>query len=456
MLAVLMFYVLHSWINTNRYYLIFLGVYMCVLYILSRNIYKTVWIALASSFPFQQAKYFTSVFHSFYYPNARIVPVTYFISYSDALILLLLYLFIRRRSKFSLSVDIPSLFLIPLVIVGGIATYMSQYFTIALFGLYQAMKLCIVYVLSRLVLKEKWGTRTTLDVFLLFVLYNAILIILQRIAGGPLGLPVETLNASSLYGRYALELRSLYRPGGFTDDPNASATILGMFIPFLTILGLTRNAFHKTLVWITLICATVALLCTASRSVWIVTTILVGLSVYRIYHLRLIRIPKFLRIHGYWIGILVTLFAAPLIYLRISTLQQAFSDTGSGTFRLIHLRIAVNTMLSYPWGTGLGTTPLELINRFPPAYYMFDPSELHSIFAQIAASLGIPGLLCFVLFIYSLLKRHIQSYQEHKTRVLPYAIFMSMISYLMTANFYPWFLNVQISGFFWILAAYTI
>lgn len=454
--VVIAFILLQTWAGSNKIYTVLIALYAIVLYIINRDIIKTLWIVFLSSFPFQQAKYFTSVFQSLTFAGTRPVVRTFFVGFADLFMMTLLYIMVRRRSHFKhIHITGTDALFVPLLIIGGISTFGAHFFSVALFGFFQMLKLFIFYLLGRILLKKRWGVKTTVEVYTIFILYNALLIIVQNIHGAPLGLPVETMGQPSPFGRYAGELAALYRPGGITDDPNAAATGFGMMIPMLTALGLTNKVLHKGFAWVTVFVATIALICTASRAVWIITGVLTVCTVFYIYRTHALRMPSFLTRYGRIILVFLIVCTTPFIYLRLSSFTQILNDRGSGTFRLIHLKIAADMAPSYPLGTGLGTTPFELANRFPPEFYMYDPSEFHNLFAELLGGLGVPGLFGFILLFTLIIKNLADSVRKRHNTVVSFGVLMITISYLAISNFYPWFVSVPISGFFWIMAGYT-
>jgi hypothetical protein len=451
--AILLFYVLHLWVGTNKTYialLILLGIYI---YKKSKSFRTTAWIALVVTVPFQQAKYFVSYFFSTTHQNV-VTPVIYSVSYTDVLLLTMLYALWRDKNTLRKYMTTPAdLCLIPLLCISSISTYFSPYFTIAAFGALQFFKLVLLYLVSRIQLRHRLLIKITLEAIVLFVLLNSFLIVLQKVHGGPLGLVAENLNTWSIFGRYAGESVSFYRPAGITDDPNASATILGMFIPFLLILAHESVLLSPGLIWSTLIIAAAALLFTGSRAVWGTTSISSIVTVWILWkyiHPAISTFKRKLIIVAVVIGLSLS---TPSIVIRLQTLGSALADFGSATYRLRHARIGFDIIRSNPFGIGLNTTAYEMSIKYNPTYYMYDPSELHNIFAQVASGIGIFGLLSFTLFLYiTIVKRKIIN-NDRRASIMRLAIVSLLVSYILASNFYPWLLTVSVSGYFWIIAA---
>lgn len=449
---VIAFYALHLWVGTNRGYLVLLVLFIACLYTQTRSLRNTLWISLVATIPFQQAKYFVEIFESSTYPGVT-TPIYYSLSYVDLLLLFTIYVTLRARLRLNtVRIQVVDMLLIPIAIMAAISTWTSHFPSIAAFGFLQLIKLFLFYLLSRVLLQQKKLIKLTLEAMLLFVVFNSLLISMQKFHGGPLGLAAENLNTWSIFGRYAGETSSYYRPAGITDDPNASATILGMFIPLLVVLAYTNAVLPSGLLWGALFSACVALIFTGSRAVWGTTAISSLMALFAVRRLFPLRVPRIIRKYGLLVGALTIFACAPFILIRILALNTALSDFGSATYRLHHFQIAFNTMKMYPFGTGLNTTPYEMSNTYPPIFYMYDPSELHNIFAQVLASLGIFGFLSYVLFIYAVVSGRLKRVNQTRASILTLAIVSLLISYLAAGNFYPWLLSIPISGYFWVLA----
>lgn len=446
------FFLLNTWIHSNTLYLVLLGLYIPVLYLISKDVKKTLWIAMVSTIPFQQAKYAYDTFHSYTFTGVS-VPVLYFISYTDILLFgVVAYILKTEYADNHIRITFPDLLIGLILILAGISTYYSGFFPVAFFGYYQLVKLLLMYISARFLLKNSAWVKLTIEICLLFVFYNSGLIILQTVRGGPLGIIAERLNQWSLYGRFADETQSLYRPGGISDDPNRSATVIGMFVPLLAIVSVTKNTMKKGLAWVMLITAVLALVYTGSRSVIAGTFIITGCAVYVARRRYGIRLPDTIKRKRVMLILIMLLLTGPFLITRFTSLLYAFSGWGGGIYRLNHFQIAFNTMVNRPVGTGLNTTSYEAALAYDPNFYMFDPSELHNIGAQIGAYLGFPGLILFILWFSMVITRLMRYIIYHRNTIMPFTVLLVLISYFVSSNFYPWFLSVPVSGFFWILA----
>lgn len=439
-------------VNTNKLYLLLIVFYAIGLYLISRNALKTAWFTFISLLLFQQAKYFIetiSIPTSQSYVN---IPVLYNIMFSDISLLFVLFFIWRGRASAVINKKVGSveLLFIPIIIVGLISTWLSYFPNISLFYLIQIVKYFVIFIISGIILNDKNIKKISFEILFLFVLFNGTLICLQALRGGPFGLPIEHLNLWSQLGRFAVEQTDIYRPGGTFDDPNLAASVIGMIFPILLAVGLARSIFNRSFVWITLAAAAMGLLFTGSRAVWLISVLVCFFGIYmckRLY--KKIRLPILPSPRNILYVILISSIVLPFIMLRLSTLSSTFTDTGSGTYRLKHLEIATNYLLSFPFGIGLNVFEYLTPMRYEAKDYVYQIAEPHNIFAQIGSELGIFGLLLFC-YVFSRIISHKYKIVLVNKKPLSIGILLGCISYLGIACFYPWFLYAPVSELFWL------
>ena len=93
--------------------------------------------------------------------------------------------------------------------------------------------------------------------------------------------------------------------------------------------------------------------------------------------------------------------------------------------------------------------------RYEPKEYSYQPAEPHNIFAQIGSELGIFGLLLFSYVFFRIISRKYRDVRLGND-MLGFGIFLSCISYLGIASFFPWFLYSPLSETFWIFMGIAI
>jgi O-antigen ligase len=289
---------------------------------------------------------------------------------------------------------------------------------------------------------------------MLFVIVNALLVIGQYVNRGPLGLKVEEGTVKYLY---ADENPEIYRPGGFSTDPNIAASIFATFMPILLIRLVAKRKLWAGAHWIVIGLVTTALVLTGSRSAWVVTALM---SFFVLRYLLVKRrfkiyIPAFIR--KYWVVFLLffLILLGYNIITRISTLLSIFNKEGGGSYRLEHIKIGWYYLTSIPFGIGIGTFPFKMALDFPVEKTTLIPNLAHNMFAQVGAETGVLGIVSFLTFLWLVIKEKYRAFSKSHN-LLDLALLVAFISFLLLSNFFPWFLHPKLDWFFWILASYGL
>ena len=441
-------------ITAYRPYLILIFLFILGLYLVSRNLTPSVWLVFVGSLFFRKAKFFARAYPA---PEAFLKladePVVYFfIAFSDALLLLFLYIFRRvKLAKFKKVFKASDWLLLLLVLWGMVTSCLSKLPEVSWFWLGQLTKYIVIFYLASLVFKSSSWAKKTIEFILVFSLFNALLIVLQKLSGGPLGLAVE--ENLRIYGRFADESRSLYRPGGISWDANLSASMIGMVLPLLVLLATIKNNYNKLFLWISLLISNVALVLTASRAVWLGAFVLLMILYKKVLAKRRLVFPYLVR--RYWVFslVLLALFLGPMVVDRLGSLGETVKHRGGAIYRWRHLVMAFKLFLDQPWGIGLNVFQYQILDKFKPEYFMHDSTPAHNLFAQVGVSLGLPGLVIFGMFLARLLKKAwfvIKDSEKHS--LLSIGLAFAVFSYLLFSQIYPWFLMTPISELFWLLA----
>lgn len=452
-------------ITLYRPYLLLLTLFVIVVYLISRDFIISSWLSFVFAFLFYRAKYFTEELH---FPNgfldlgATPVLVTYFVAFSDALLVLLFYALIRKKrrdgARFSLlfrGTFVEAVILL-IVVLGIASSWFSSMPYVAFFELLLLVKLFAIYSISKGLLLDKRIVKLTFELLFLFVFFNAVLVILQKIHGGPLGLPIESINQFVQYGIFADESKGLYRPGGITTSPNLFGSIFGMMMPLLFVLGVTRNNFNKGFIWMILITVSIALVFTSARAVWIFEGLVLPLAYRKLRMSKLLAVPSW--VGRFWKPLLLMLgiILIPSIVHRLATLQEIFSESGGGIYRIRHLVMAWDLMKNNPLGSGLNVFQYEIVQRYSPEYFFYDSTPAHNVFAQVGAGFGVFGVVLFLLLYYRLLKDRLTALGNKKLfDPLFHGITLSMVVYLLVLQVHPWLNTRPIAEIFWLLAGYS-
>ena len=444
-----LFMILNLFVLGLKPYLLLIVISWIILVSINHDLLKSTWIMFLASLLFARAKFFPQDMTMLNLPEdlfeieQRGVIFNYFVSFSDALLVLLLILG-KRLSKNKNQINPPIKIL--LIIFTGIiftSAFYSPYPYQAFFFSLQMLKYLLIFFLTSKISRSKQILEATLYTLIIFLLINNILIFIQKASGSTIGLLTE-INPWSIFGRFADENFGLFRPGGFTADPNLIASIYATLIPFFLILN--KKNINKKLYSTTILTSFIALIITASRAAIIITSVH-SIIILAFFYKKNIKITNHVRIF-----LVICLLFTPLLISRFSTLKSTIFGSG-GLYRLRHLIMAKNYLLENRWGIGLNIFQFKILKDYEPAYYFYDSAPPHNIFAQLAASTGILGLTNFILIIIYLLRNKIKS---SKLSLISLASTHGMIAFLIIANFYPWLLKSPISDIFWIISGIGI
>lgn len=460
------FILANLFIDTYRLYLLLVSVYYLIVLLVIPNVAKATWITLISLLLLFKTKNFTFDFgDSEYYLSVldEIPNITFFVGFYDAWLVLLMYIvLIRDRADFAISyfrkkID---LILLLLLLVGSFASMYSFYPEVSWFWQFQFLKYVIIFYLARMIAStDQKIISQTIKMFLLFTTFNAILVLIQKIQGGPLGLVVE--NLFTTYGKYADETTGLYRPGGLYWDPNLTASFFSMATPTLLFFSITKNTkLVKFVSFAALLVTVMALFYTASRAAWFVTAA-VSIFVYLyVKNKSLLDVKIFLQKRFALIIGLVLALALPVLFNRVSSLGSTFDDRGGLSYRVSHLRMSVEMMVATPFGVGMNMFQYELLRRYDPYAYFHDSTPPHNFLAEIGSSMGILGLILILVFIYFSWQRifTISRTITRKTKTEHYGKFVlgfSILAYILCAQFYPWLFSSVITSVIWIFLGFS-
>jgi hypothetical protein len=189
------------------------------------------------------------------------------------------------------------------------------------------------------------------------------------------------------------EYRVSVQFGGMFGNPNELATHFVMFIPIAVVLGLaTKNFAARIFYWGSALLMVGGVVVTFSRGAFlglIVSTVLLGWKLGRKNRFQIMAI---MAVFG-----LAFIALAPGNYgLRIlSIFVPGLDPVGSSNQRSELLKQSIWVTLRNPWGVGMGNFSIGSSHNL----------VTHNAYTQVSSELGIVGLVLYVLFIVSPLKR---------------------------------------------------
>ena len=377
--------------------------------------------------------------------------------YSDLIFVLILYLILTRFNKsrikvlFSQAGGIKAdFFLFLFLAIAGYSTISASNPTISFLFYFLFAKSVILYLVSKLVFLDLNLVKKTMQIVIIYVVINSLLIIAQYLVGGPLGFDFEDVFMP--FGKYAENY--LFRPGGFTSDPNISASFIVAILPVAVVMFLPLLKNAAVYYWGIIVSIFLALIFTASRASWIITALAILPFLIYLKSNNFIFLPK--KFKTLWVlgSIFLVLLIGPFIFSRILSLGQTFSQVGSGYYRIHQAVAGYRIMLNNPFGVGLGMFPYEVTksvsNENSPAAFDLP----HNLFIQLGAESGIAGLIIFLVFLYFLFKdKFINSMLT--PNLFSGAMLISFVSMGLLMLAYPWLLHPRIGWIFWLLAGYS-
>jgi O-antigen ligase len=442
------FIVIASFINRPTIYVIAIGIYSAVMLLLTKDILKSFWLVFISLLIFFRARYFQySLFiaRSIQDQFSRDLVWSFFISYSDLLLLPIIVLLRNKIGKIKFSFF--DFCFISLILLGFISTYFSYIPFLSWFSHFQFFKYYLIFYLGRFFSKKYPDTiKKIIEFILIFVLLNSLLIILQKILGRPLGLAINNFN--QYLGRYADENLGVYRPGGMFVDPNLAASIIGMFIPFLVLLLLNeKNLKYKVSFSIQLIVNFIALIFTYSRAVWIlmIAIILASLLKIRKQKVNLNRLRKMAVV-----ALFVVLAFLPMVFIRLQSLRETFANRGSLSYRVSQVSIAFQMGSDNLFGVGPNQFKHRILLDYNHLLEYFDFAAPHNLLAEIVSGYGFLGLFIFSLLILSYFYSKKKIFFV-KSNVYKVGCLISIVAFLTFSQFYPWLYAQPISNIFWLI-----
>lgn len=456
------FMIFQPTISGNRYYFFALAALFFLIYIFSKNLLQTTWLTFLASIPFSRGKYF----------DFLVVPASYWggefdlglrvsFLFSDFLLALAAYLILSKykklRSKYKISNSEVKiyLFLFLFVLVSFISSYMSFFPFTSFYFFLQLSKFVALFFVAKVVLANEDTARKSFQFLVLFLFLNSLVVVSQYINQSPLGLAnIEGQSAAyGVYGLYSSEDSTLFRAGGFSPDPNVTATFLAISFPVLFTNSLMSKNYKTRIKWLVLFILGTALILTASRTLWAVTTFVGVVNYLYLKRNYSIKIPPFIKKNTKIFLVLVSIFLFPFLFRRLATLVDIFDSQGGGTYRIEHIKAGIYFLKKHIFGSGLGTFSYSMAYDLPPQESGLLPADPHNLFAQIGAETGFLGLIFFSLFLFFLIR---QKYKESLKNPVNFSVFLSLSSYLLSAFFFPWFLHPLVGPVFWIVGAYPL
>lgn len=247
---------------------------------------------------------------------------------------------------------------------------------------------------------------------------------------------------------------NMTRVYSFFANPNNFAEIIILFMPFYFAAFFNTKKPCKKLIYIAMaVPPFAALLMTLSRSAWLAFAM--AALVYVWFK------EKKLLLLFLLLGISALPFLPPSILLRIKTMVNPF-DSSLSTRTSIYKTISPILKDFWFTGLGLGNETLLRVSRNYSSYMPKGsiPSHTHNLYLQIWIETGIPGIIAFLAFIFSTVKKTVQyvisSSKDHYINNILISCLSSLVAILaMGMVEYVWFYP-RVMLFFWVVIGITL
>lgn len=435
-------------------FLIISAAFFILFYNVLRDFKQAILLMFVASLPFAKGLTFEwIIIPRALVPQFALYDVGYYLILSPAYIFLItaLYTGVRTWRHWKLrTIDIfviGSFVLFVLCSLPALAS--TRFLTIVTLSIIQLALMGVVYLLPAITGLTKVAMKNIQYILAAFTIFETVWVIMQYISRGPLGRYLEATLALNLYGATSNENTNLLRLSGTFFESSILGTFMLMHIYyFLEIL--LRRSFTKKIernIYVTsIVAAFVSIILTASRGIYVLF-IIAGIIFLFVHRNKIFGIIYNKKLIKYVILVFICSTLPFLSYLisRLQTITTIFAPGGSGDFRITLIQYAIRLAEVNLFGVGLNIAPYIFAVGFP-GERVFDPAQPHSIFFQILAEMGVPGLIAFLLFLWAVYRKYIIS---PISQAAPF--FMASVIFLFAAQFYPIFISQpEILSFFFL------
>ena len=223
-----------------------------------------------------------------------------------------------------------------------------------------------------------------------------------------------------------------------TGNPNDLALMLNMILPLsVALLLLTRRPILRWLLGAVICLDCIAIMATFSRGGFLTMGVIAAAYLCILFRRR----QRVLAMAAVTVALLCVPFLPSAYWDRLSTITDIQADeTGSAQARLNDSLVAVEFVMEHPMvGAGIGMNILAL-NEARGATW----TEVHNVYLEYAADLGLPGLILFLLLLRAVIKGVYEVRRMPATdpddvelHYLGEGLGVSLLGFIVAAFFYP-------------------
>lgn len=405
-------------------------------YLQFRNLRHTLFLISAVSIPYSVGPSRSQLIslESGYSSSYGIIPFTI-----STVVLSLLLLF--RPQSFTIKKS--DIVLIVFFIYSLIGFIFKNTYAVSLYGIAQLTVMLIFYFTARVILAEKkiFSYINWILIFTLF--YESAIAILQFVLKHPIGIFAEEYVYSDPFGIVSGENISLFRASGSMSHPNNLGILLVALLPAILFSQEGSTLKKKPFLYLFILALlTFAILVTFSRVALGLTLILFVFVMIRNFKKLTFNYAKYF-ISGIILSILILSLLWPQISYRLSTVVTVLEPGSSLDARVKAIEEAIPMIVKSPFfGVGINRY-IEIAPYFPQTDLFNDISpskisDIHNLFFQIVTSLGIPALIIFIIFLFSLSREFISKINKNEPAVIVIPA-SGIILFLLASMFMPAF-----------------
>ena len=257
---------------------------------------------------------------------------------------------------------------------------------------------CIFLYISNYV-REKKNFHWVLLFLLAGLFLESLIALMQSLSGSTLNLKILG-SAESAY-MHKMEGERVFRAGGTLGGPNSLAWYLDFLLPLaLAFLFYKLRSMSRMIVTAAFVMGLAALILTLSRGGWL--GFLTGAFLVGLYQLK--RLSVKVRMFIVVLMILIAGIGMGLLFGTDNPVKTRLTadDRGSAYVRLPLMRVAYRMIRANPL-IGNGVNNYTLVHHryddTPEQVSIQFPYPVHNFYLQLAAEIGLPGLLFLLIFL---------------------------------------------------------
>ena len=449
-------------VPNNKVFLLVSFLFITGLYFIWNNFTLAILYAYIYLLPFQNGKGANFLVVPGEFVNGKIPFImTVNFTMSNALSVILLYLYIRNRIVFkkeqqSPHIEVSDILLSFFVITNIIASIISN---IPWLSFLLTIQICgyifVFYFIQHQHLKQ-WITKIIIPLTASLCILEGLWSGLQYINKGTLGYLNPTPSDNLIH--VASEDTSFFRMQGTFSHPNFLGFFMAFIVPMLLYYSISRHTsyFSKIISAIGSIAGVVALILSGSRASWV----FFALSIVIILRTSIIRasfkiIPIVKRLYLMCVicfAITIPIFIIP----RIFQLAITFNPGGGAQFRWGLIKTSLMITFQHPLGIGLGIFPQILLEEI--GGFTSSPTQPHNLIAQMLVASGFIGMISFFGFLYLKIKIRLQktTKESEYSKIIRTISMISLGVFLSLSMLYPVLTEQQIFGWLWILMSIVV